>query len=104
MSRESERKRMREAMAAYTLLTTAEVAHIIRRSPETARARMKKGTLKCVRIGGDYLMDPLDLAVHILAEREGVSFEEFWEAHEENDEIVDLTRAMIRRWRKLDAA
>lgn len=94
MSIASERKAFRETLAAYSLLTVREVAEVLRVSPDTARRR----GLPWIRVGSQYRLDPIDLAVYLLAEKQGRTVEEVWDEH--GEETPTHARRYVTRIRK----
>lgn len=96
MSRASERKKMGAALAAYSLVGTRVVAAYLDVSEQTAREL----DLPWVRVGHQWKVDPLDLIVHVLAGREGVSAEDYWERH--GEAVPEHARRYIARIRKLE--
>jgi hypothetical protein len=93
MSLASERKSFRETLAAWSLLTTAEVAKVLHVSTDTAR----RLDLPWIKVGSQYRLDPIDLAVHMLAEKRGATAEALWEEH--GDETPRHARSYIRQIR-----
>lgn len=94
MSQASERQAFRETLASHSLLTTREVAQVLQVSPETARRR----DLPWIRVGSQYRLDPIDLAVHLLAKKQGTTAEALWEEH--GEETPAHARRYIARIRK----
>lgn len=83
MSRASERKRMREGLAGYSLMGATEVAGYLGCSPPTARDMIKDGTIPSVQVGQSKKVDPITLAVYAMSQEAGITAEEFWKKHGE---------------------
>lgn len=81
-SRSAERTRVREALAAYSLMTVSELASFLNKSPESVRRLLRESRIPWVNVGvgrrSDPRVDPVDAAVFVLAEREGISAHEYW--------------------------
>lgn len=107
MSIASERKRERETLAAYSLMSLQEFASFLRVDEDTAKKKLLAGHLPWVNRGGSdgrplYGVDPIDAAVYILAERENRTFDAYWEEH--GEETVTKAKRYINRIRQLQAA
>lgn len=94
MSVSSERKRVRETLAQWSLMTVHEVAAFLGVHEDTARSL----PLPWVQVGRQKKLDPLDLAVHVLAEREGLTAEDYWDRH--GEETPAHARRYVTRIRK----
>ena len=107
MSKASELKAMRDTLTMYPLMTAHQFAQFLGCSDDQARDTLKSGRLPFVNIGlgskPRYRIDPIDAAVFLLAEREGVSAEEFWDTHGQEG-TPELCRRLVTRIRKLQAA
>lgn len=102
MSRASDRKQMGDALAAYSLVSTTVAARFLDCSPPQVRKLLKAGVLPGVQVGAETKIDPLDLAVHVLAAREKVSREEYWRRH--GEATPEHAWRYVARIRKLQAA
>lgn len=102
MSEASERKRMREGLAGYSLMGATEVAEFLKVSPPVAREMIRDGDLPSVPVGKHRKVDPIDLAVHVLAGREEITPEEYWKKH--GDATPELARRYFRSVRRFTAA
>ena len=98
MSVASERLSMRSALMGYSLMSAADVAEFLDCHPRTAKRRLEGWGVPDV--GGKY--DPVDVCAAVLAEREGVSFDEYWSRH--GEAVADHARRYIQRIRKATAA
>ena len=72
MSKASERRAMGQTLAAYSLVGVPVAARFLDCSETQVRKLAAAGILPGVPVGGTTKFDPLDLAVHVLAGREGV--------------------------------
>lgn len=102
MSVASERKAMRELLPQYALLGTAGVAAFLGCSEDVAREMIDDRTIPSVKVGKRRHVDPVDLVVHVLAEREGVTAEVYWSTH--GEQTAELVRKYVARVRRLVAA
>lgn len=98
MSIASEAKKDCETMAAYALMDVKQVSAFLRVAPSTVRTL----DLPWVHVGKQMKLNPLHLAVYMLAQEEGVTVEAYWAEHGEAS--VDHAQRYIRRIRKLLAA
>lgn len=107
MSKASDMKRMRDTLTAYPLLRTRHVASFLDCDPDHVRKLAQAGRLPYTDIGlgerTEYRFDPLDVVVLHLAEKEGLSPEEFWERHGPEGTPDACSRHMARL-RRLQAA
>lgn len=103
MSRASEMKAMGLALSQYPLMTVGELAAFLQCSDDHARGLLEDGTIPSCDIGRgsrhEYRVDPIDVAVHLLAGREGITAGEFWERHgpQGTPEACQRLLARIRR-------
>lgn len=102
MSAAAERKAMREILPAYALMTIPEVARFLGCSEEVARAMVDDRTLPSVQVGQRRHVDPIDVAVHVLAGRDGIDAAAFWERH--GEQTAELARKYVARVRRMLAA
>lgn len=102
MSRAAERQAMSETLAAYSLVSVKQAAHFLDCSDTQVRKLIKAGTLPGVRVGDMVKLDPIDLAVHVLASREGVDREEYWRRH--GQQTAEHARMYVTRIRKAATA
>ena len=106
MSKDAERKAMKDTLAAYTLMRVRELAGFLGCGEQHARDLLKAGKIPSVNIGlgtrPEYRVDPLDAAVWKLAGLEGITTEAYWELH--GEATVDHAKRFMVRIRKLAAA
>lgn len=109
MSRASERKAMRSALAGYSLMGVPEVAAFLDCSEATARELVDKQIIPSTRVGGRDKCDPVDVVVHLLAGREGMKRSDgqvdaaaYWLRH--GEAVAEHVRRYIGRIRKLQGA
>lgn len=102
MSVASERKQMREILPEYALLSVPEIAKHLGCGEDVAREMVEDGTLPSVPVGKRRFVDPVDLAVHVLAGREGIAAAAYWERH--GDQTIEYVRKYIQRIRRVTAA
>jgi excisionase family DNA binding protein len=102
VSEASDRKAMRAVLPTYALLTIPELAAFLGCSNDIARVMVDDGTIPSIRVGKRRHVDPIDAAVHVLAEREGVTASAFWEKH--GDAVADHVRRYVARIRRVTAA
>jgi hypothetical protein len=98
VSRAQERKAMREALAGYSLMGIPELASFLGCSEDVARGLVDRREIPSVPVGGRQKVDPMDAAVHVLAGREGMSAEEYWDRH--GEATADHVRRYVARIRK----
>lgn len=101
MSVASERKAIRDLLPAYSLMSIPDLAHFLGVSEDVAREMVEDKVIPSIRVGSRRMVDPMDAAVYVLAEREGVSVEDFWDAH--GDAAVDLAKKYFARVRRFVA-
>lgn len=102
MSRAAERMHMTETLAAYSLVSVKQAAHFLDCSDTQVRKLIKAGVLPAIRVGDMLKLDPIDLAVHVLAEREKVSREAYWARH--GEATPEHARRYVARVRKVTEA
>jgi excisionase family DNA binding protein len=102
MSEASEKKRMKDVIVTYHMLLPRECAEFLRCSERHIISLIDRGILPGVRVGRLWRVDPIDLAVHVLAEREGITREEYWDKYDEDTSLH--TRRLVRDWRRQDVA
>ncbi|HSW31884.1 MAG TPA: hypothetical protein VLH75_20540 [Longimicrobiales bacterium] len=83
MSRSSERKAMGETLAAYALMRPHMVATFLDLAVSTVKDMLDEGVIPSIGEGKRRRVDPLDVCVYALAQREKVSTEEYWRLHGE---------------------
>lgn len=93
---------MRELLPAYALLGTTEVAAFLSVGEDVAREMIDAGTIPSVRVGKRRMVDPVDLVVYVLAEREKMTAEAYWQLH--GEQTAELARKYVARIRKVVAA
>lgn len=99
MSKASERKRMTDTLAGYSLVGVKDAARFLDCSAPQVRRLLRDGVIPSVAVGCVTKIDPLDLAVHVLAGRDGISAEEYWRRH--GEATPDLAWQYVARLRKL---
>jgi len=77
MSRASESKRMIEAVAGYSLMSVPQAAEVLDVSADTLHVLIEAGRIPAIPVGERLKIDPIDVAVHILAAKEGVAPAEY---------------------------
>lgn len=106
MSVATERKSLRDALTGYPLMKVNELATFLRCSEEHVRDLLKTGVIPSTNIGlgqrAEYRVDPLDAAVFHLAQREGISTEDYWERH--GEATAEHAQRLVTRILKLVAA
>lgn len=100
MSRASDRKAMADTLAAYSLVSTKVAARFLDCSAPQVRKLVKDGTLPGIQVGADIKLDPIDLAVHVLAGRERLGREAYWKKH--GEATPEHARRYVARIRKLN--
>lgn len=102
MSAASDRKAMRQILPAYSLLTIPQLALFLGCGEDVAREMVDDSTIPSVRVGKRRHVDPIDAAVHVLADREGITAGEYWRIH--GEATVDHVKRYVVRIRKMIAA
>lgn len=102
MSIASERKRFREALAGYSLMGIPEVASFLDCSEPVARQMVADEVVPSVKVGKLWKVDPLDVAVYVLASKAGITAEEYWTMH--GEATPEHARRLVQRIRKLQPA
>ena len=106
MSIASDMKAMRDTLTMYPLMTAHHFAQFLGCSDDHARDILKSGRVPFTDIGlgskPEYRIDPMDAAVFHLAEREGVTSEEFWKEHGPEG-TPELCRRLVTRIRRVQA-
>lgn len=102
MSRDSERLRMTEDLAAYAMMKIRQLADFLNCSYKVAKKMVDDGTIPSVPVGAGKRVDPMVACVHVLAANEGVTPEEFHEIH--GEAVPHLVRDYYRAIRVLQAA
>jgi len=98
MSRASERRAQGETLAAWSLMSIGEAAKHLDCSVDSAK---KLPGFPWVRIGALWKADPLDVAVYVLAQKEGKTPAEFWSEH--GEETPAYAGRYFRRLRKMQS-
>jgi len=93
---------MRDVLPTYSLLTIPQLAAFLGCGDDVARQMVDDGMIPSVRVGKRRHVDPIDAAVHVLADREGITAAQFWALN--GDGVADLVRRYIARIRKVQAA
>jgi len=86
VSAATERKAMREVLAAFALMSVPEFARFLGVGQEVAHGMVERGEIPSVPVGRRRRIDPIDAAVYVLAGRDGVAFGDFWKLHGEATE------------------
>lgn len=81
MSRASDRKRMIENLAGYSLMGVPQVCAVLDCSEETLKTMVDRKTLRPIMVGKRWKFDPVDVAVYMLAQKDGISSAEYWERY-----------------------
>jgi len=101
VSESSERRAMGATLAAYGLMKPHEVASFLRLSVTTVKGMLDAGTIPSIGDGKRRRVDPLDVCVYALAEREGVSVADYWLTH--GEAVPERAARMYRAIRRLQA-
>lgn len=101
MSTSSDRKAMGETLATYSLMSITQIAAFLGCSYPVAKAMIDDETIPSIPVGKSRKVDPIDLIVHELAGREGISRVEYWVRH--GEAVAELARTHYVRIRKLQA-
>jgi len=102
VSASSERRAIGDALASYALMKPHEVAKFLRLSDAKVREYLDRGVIPSIGEGKCRRVDPLDVCVYALAERDGVSMADYWLIH--GDAVPDRAAALYRQIRKMQAA
>lgn len=102
MSLASERKSMCDLLPTYSMLTIPQLAAFLGCSDDIARDMVDQGVIPSVRVGKRRHVDPIDAVVHVLAEREGLTPQAYWERHGES--TSEHVRRYVARIRRVQAA
>lgn len=102
MSESSERKAMGQTLAAYALMKPHEVASFLSLSVTTVKDMLDAGTIPSIGEGKRRRVDPVDLCIYALAEREGVTVADYWLTH--GDAVPERAARYYRQILKLQAA
>jgi excisionase family DNA binding protein len=95
MSVATERRAMRDALAGHSLMSIPEAARLLDCSEPVVRRMVEDRIIPSVPVGRQRKLDPIDVAVHILAGREDLSAAEFWRTH--GEATPDLARRYVDR-------
>lgn len=105
MSASTERRAMRDVLASWSLMTPGEVAALLSVSEDQVQRLLEAGRIPSVNRGcgsrRSLAVDPIDAAVYVLAERDGITSEAYWERH--GEAAVDRARKYVDRVRKMVA-
>lgn len=99
MSKASERKAMVRAIKGYSLMGVPECAALLDCTEDVARAI----ELPSVMVGKRRKFDPVDVAVYVLAGKEGIEAAEYWTRYSESD-VLENVRRFYRRAKNVAAA
>lgn len=102
MSVAAERKALRDLLPRYALMSAPEVGAFLGVGEDVARDMIDAGTIPSVRVGKRRMVDPIDLVVYVLAEREGVTSAQFWAIH--GEATAELAAKHVARIRRVLAA
>lgn len=81
MSKASERKRMIEAVAGYSLMSVPQAAEVLGIGADKLHEMIDEGEIPAIPVGERSKVDPIDLGVFILAGREGLTPVEYRERY-----------------------
>lgn len=96
MSRASERKRMIEAMAGYSLMSIPDAAALMGCDEDTMHRFIADGVIPTITVGKRQKVDPIDVAVHVLAEKEGTTSAAYWTRYGEAVAAKNARRYCMR--------
>jgi len=102
VSTSSERKAMGETLAAYALMRPHQVAAFLDLAVTTVKEMLDEGVIPSIGDGKRRRVDPMDVCVYALAEREGVTVADYWLTH--GDAVPDRAARYYRQILKLQAA
>ena len=102
MSDSSEARQMRRILSDHALLSIPEVAEALSCSAPTAVATIERNQIPTIGVGDRRKVDPLDLYLYIVAEREGRTVEQYIDAHGEAT-AVENAKSYYRRVRRFVA-
>lgn len=107
MSVASDRLALRDALVDYPLMTVRELSSFLRCSVDHARGLLEDGVIPFVDIGRgarrEYRIDPVEAAVFVLRQAEGLSRDEYWSTHGPNG-TVERCRQLLNQIRRVAAA
>ena len=107
MSEASERKAMADAMSGYPLMTVKQLQGFLACGDDHVRGLLEDRAIPPIDIGRgqkhEWRVDPIDVAVYVLAQREGITPAEFWERHGPEG-TPEACRRMLARIRRAIAA
>ena len=105
MSRASDRKAMADAAArpGYALMSVPDVARILGCDADVVHRMVDAGELPGVPVGARMKLDPVVVAVHVLAREDGLTPAEYW-ARYGDAEVVENARRFYLRVRGLVVA
>jgi hypothetical protein len=89
VSRASERLAMVESVAGYSLMGIPQMAALLGCKEDAARSL----PIPRVMVGKREKVDPVDVGVYVLAEKEGISAGEYWQRYGEAQTVEN-----VRRW------
>ena len=98
MSEATERHRHSLTLAAYSLVSLRVAAAFLDVKVETIKLMISEGELPAIPVRKRFKIDPLDLAVLVLASKAGITPTEFWARH--GDDTPAHARLYIDHIRK----
>lgn len=93
---------MRRTLSDYALLTVPDAARFLKVSAPTVRRMIEDGRLPSISTLSHQKIDPLDLFLYVVAEREGMSVEAYVEKHGP-ERAADAARERYRMVRRFAA-
>lgn len=81
MSVASERKAIRDLLPKYCLISIEQCGKLWDCDGATAQKTIEEFHIPTVKVGSRFKVDPVDAAVHILAQREGITFGQYMEKY-----------------------
>jgi hypothetical protein len=102
VSRASERKNMVQAIAGYALMGVPEFARLLDVDDDVAHGIVDSGAIPSLLIGKRKKLDPVDVAVYVLAVKERCSMPEYWQRYSEAD-VLENARRFYRHARTVAA-
>ena len=101
VSTSSLRRALGDALAAYALMRPHHVADFLDLSTSTVKLMLDAGDIPSIGEGKRRRVDPLDVCVYVLAEREGVTAREYWDTH--GEAVPERAARLYRQIRKMQA-
>jgi len=98
MSDATERLRMVDTLDGYRLMGVPQAAELLDCENEVVIAMIERGLLPATKVGARWKLDPLDVVVHIMAGREGMTGAEYWAEH--GEAVPERARQFVVRIKK----